>query len=97
MQPIRQGDVLLIPSQQVEGQKLSHLILAKGESTGHSHCISKGKAELCEKDGVLYLQILSEMALLSHEEHQAIWIPQGIWMVKTQREYEPTGWKYVTD
>lgn len=96
MQPLRQGDVILLPVQQSDGQKLSHLI-AEGEVTGHKHRISEGQAELSEKDATLYLRVLSEVALLSHEEHQVIAIPQGNWMVRIQREYEPEGWRYVAD
>jgi hypothetical protein len=97
MQAIRQGDVILLPVQQVEGQKIHHLILAEGEVTGHRHRISEGEAELSEKDGTLYLRVFSLNALLTHEEHKAIAIPQGHWMVKIQREYEPEGWRYVAD
>ena len=97
MLPIRQGDVILQPTQQPQGKKLPHLTLAEGEVTGHSHRISDGKAELYEKDGTLYLRVLSQTATLTHEEHKAIKIPQGDWMVKIQREYEPEGWRYVAD
>jgi hypothetical protein len=97
MQPIRQGDVILLPVQRADGQKLPHLTLAEGEVTGHSHRISEGRAELFEKDGTLYLHVLSETALLSHEEHRAISIPKGNWMIRIQREYEPQGWRYVAD
>ncbi|MBP0020696.1 MAG: hypothetical protein J7647_24465 [Cyanobacteria bacterium SBLK] len=97
MQPIRQGDVLLKPVPETTGKKLSHLTLAEGEVTGHSHRISNGEAELYEKDGTLYLRVLSETATLSHEEHHAIAVPQGDWLVKIQREYEPEGWRYITD
>lgn len=99
MQPIRQGDVILISVKktQDEGRKLPHLTLAEGEVTGHSHRISEGQAELYEKDGTLYLRVLSETAILTHEEHKAIQIPQGSWMVRIQREYEPEGWRYVAD
>lgn len=97
MQAIRQGDVILLPVQQVEGQKIPHLTLAEGEVTGHKHRITEGKAELSEKDGTLYLRVFSDSALLAHEEHKAISIPQGDWMVKIQREYEPEGWRYVAD
>lgn len=69
MQPIRQDDVILLPVQQVEGRKLFHLTVAEGEVTGHKHRISGGQAELSEKDGTLYLSVLSELALLTHEEH----------------------------
>ncbi|MHC5725682.1 MAG: hypothetical protein ACYTXY_16405 [Nostoc sp.] len=97
MQVIRQGDVILLPVQQVEGQKIPHLTLAEGEVTGHKHQITEGKAELYEQDSTLYLRVFSESALLAHEEHKAISIPQGDWIVKIQREYEPEGWRYVAD
>ncbi|WP_017721029.1 hypothetical protein [Kamptonema formosum] len=97
MQPIRQGDVILLPVEQTEGQKLPHLTLAEGEVTGHKHRISEGAAELYEKNGTLYLKVVSETAILSHEDHQAIAIPQGSWMVRIQREYEPKGWRLVKD
>ncbi|MBA3920783.1 MAG: hypothetical protein H0X31_03350 [Nostocaceae cyanobacterium] len=98
MQPIRQGDVILVPVGSVAGEEspLPHLILAFGES-GHKHQITTGVASLSERDGVMYLSVLSPQALLSHEEHQAIAIPHGTWMVKIQREYEPKGWRYVAD
>ncbi|NES87286.1 MAG: hypothetical protein F6K10_41540, partial [Moorea sp. SIO2B7] len=67
------------------------------EVTGHSHRISNGQAELYEKDGTLYLRVLSDTATLIHEEHKQIEIPQGNWMVRIQREYEPMGWRYVAD
>ena len=31
MQPIRQGDVILTPIEQIQGQKQPHLTLAEGE------------------------------------------------------------------
>jgi hypothetical protein len=97
MQPIRQGDVILLPAPQIEGEKLSHLTLAEGEVTGHKHRISDGKAELYEKDGILYLRVFSDTATLTHEEHNAISVPQGNWVVRIQREYEPQSWRYVAD
>ena len=97
MQPIRQGDVILIPVPQVEGEKIPHLTLVSGEVTGHKHRIAESEAELSQKDDTLYLRVFSDTALLAHEEHQPISIPQGNWMVRIQREYEPEGWRYVAD
>ncbi len=97
MKPIRQGDVILLPVQQAQGQKLPHLTLAEGEVTGHKHQISQGKAEVFEENGTFYLRVLSQTALLTHEEHKAIQVPQGSWMIRIQREYEPQGWRYVAD
>ncbi|MGA9380625.1 MAG: hypothetical protein WBV73_17815 [Phormidium sp.] len=97
MQPIRQGDVILIPTPSIEGNQLPHLTLAEGEVTGHKHRISEGEAELYERNGTLYLKVLSPTALLTHEEHEKIVIPQGDWLIRIQREYEPKGWRYVAD
>lgn len=104
MQPIRQGDVILIPVDAVDettfsqaGETLPHLTLAEGELTGHKHQISDGEAELRDRDGTLYLTITSDAALLTHEEHQPIRIPQGRWIVRIQRQYEPGDWSYVED
>ena len=96
--PLRQGDVILIPlTAPVAGTKLPHLTLAEGEVTGHRHRISDGEAELSERDGILYLKVLSPTAKLTHEEHQAIAVPQGEWQIRIQREYAPEGWRYVAD
>ena len=95
---LRQGDVLIIPSDtSVTGSKLPYLTLAKGEVTGHHHRISNGEAELFERDGVLYLKVLSPTAILTHEEHAQVNIPQGNWEIRIQREYVPEGWRYVAD
>jgi hypothetical protein len=98
MQPLRQGDVILIPaSETLTGAKLAHLTLAEGEVTGHRHRITQGEAELYKRNETLYLKVLSPTALLTHEEHQAITISKGDWIVRIQREYEPEGWRYVAD
>ncbi|HBB30849.1 MAG TPA: hypothetical protein DDZ80_09990 [Cyanobacteria bacterium UBA8803] len=98
MQPLPQGDVLVIPtSETAKNTQLPHLTLAEGEVTEHRHRITQGKAELYERAGTLYLKVRSRTALLTHEEHQPLSIPQGDWMVRIQREYEPEGWRYVAD
>jgi hypothetical protein len=99
VQPIRQGDVLLSPIvikfSVLNSHKLSHRTLAEGEVTGHSHRITQGDAALFQKDDTLYLEVLSETATLTHEEHAAISIPHGTWMVRIQREYQPGEFEYV--
>lgn len=97
---LRQGDVLIIPSNTAAtGTKLPHLTLAEGEVTGHRHRISNGEAELFERGGILYLKVLSPTAILTHEEHAQITIPQGNWEIRIQREYDPksAGWRIVAD
>ncbi len=100
LKPFRQGDVLLIPTRDetlVGDVCQPHLVLAEGEATGHRHQITAGQAELFDRHGTLYLRVISETARLTHEEHGVIDLPQGIWQVQIQREYEPHGWRYVTD
>jgi hypothetical protein len=95
--PIRQGDVLIKPIQVVKGEPLSHLVLAEGEVTGHKHQITEGVAELYQQELTLYLRVVSDTAILSHEEHGPVQIPQGDWAIHIQREYEPSGWRFVAD
>jgi hypothetical protein len=98
MKPIRQGDVILVSSSEsITAEPLPHLTVAEGEVTGHRHRISNGNAELYEQNGTLYLRVLSPIATLVHEEHTAISVPQGLWMIRIQREYRPEGWNYVKD
>ena len=89
MRAIRQGDLLLISVRGRSGKKLPHLTLAEGLVTGHAHRIQRGQAELYKANGTLYLRVLSNTAELSHEEHHTLQIPQGHWMVRMQREYQP--------
>ncbi|MFM7192343.1 MAG: hypothetical protein ACKOX2_16245, partial [Microcystaceae cyanobacterium] len=69
-------------------QKCPDLVLAIGQSTGHQHRISQGKADLYQRQGIHYLRVLSAQVVLTHPEHQAITIPQGNWVVRRQREYD---------
>ena len=94
---IRHGDVLIISTEQIKGKQLKHLVLAEGEVTGHAHRITEGDATLYEENGVLFLHVESEKALLTHEEHKPVEIPRGDYEIKIQREYEPEGWRNVAD
>jgi len=100
-QPFRQGDVLLLPLENLKegnAEELDHLVLAEGELTGHKHQITQGDAILLVTDeDEMMLKICSESALLSHEEHKQLIIPQGVWLVRRQREYTPDGWKFIAD
>lgn len=96
----RHGDVGVFPTNEdfkKDGKKLPHLVLAEGEVTGHTHRVTEGEATLYEKDGVLYLSVSSDTALLTHEEHAPVAIPTGDWEIRIQKEYEPEGWRNVQD
>lgn len=99
MEHIRHGDVLLtrVNEKDQDLKKLDHLVLAEGEVTGHAHRISEGKAELYEASDSMVLVVRSESAALTHEEHNRIDVPEGIYEVKIQREYVPQSYRYVQD
>ena len=84
----QQGDVLIQNVLEVEGKKLNHLILAKGEVTGHCHEITSGEAELYDHEGTLFLKVKSDEAILTHQEHGVITLPKGNYKIGIVREFD---------
>lgn len=91
---LQQGDVLLqkcpsIPENAKAKRPSSRgYVLAEGEVTGHAHTIVEtGKAQLFESDNQVYLKVVKEVNL-KHEEHNAIIIPAGDYIVKKVIEYD---------
>lgn len=103
----RQGDVLVVSTEHVlSGAAVSmprdrgRLVLARGEATGHAHAIHSALAELFqERDGRLYLRVRdgAEEVCLSHEEHDTIVLPPGLYQVVRQREYVPGAFREVAE
>lgn len=100
----RHGDVIIKKIDSIKGNRVKDnltqdIILAEGEVTGHAHRIKTGDGEvkLFEKQGILYLKVLSKKATITHEEHKPIEIPEGLYEINIQREYEPQGWRQVKD
>ena len=90
----RQGDVLLVPVDEVPAGKSveregGKLILARGEATGHHHAVLDRNAELMESAEAVYLKIMEAPAHLTHQEHATIEVPPGTYRVVRQREYQP--------
>ena len=100
----RQGDVLVVPADQVTGTPVARIgdriILAEGEATGHAHAICDPEAELLHdpKTEARFLRVLSDAGVdLEHEEHATITIPRGDWRVLRQVEATPWGLRRVAD
>lgn len=96
----RHGDVIInqIDALPEGAKKRGSVTLAYGEITGHSHRIANPhSAETFEFDGQIYLKITAPTALLIHEEHATIELPQGIYRVWQQREYTPEAVRTVYD
>jgi hypothetical protein len=104
----RQGDVLLVPIPEsrlpeaavpVARDARGALVLALGEATGHAHAVRAGDADLLADSAELdrrFLRIVSD-AVLTHEEHDPIPLPPGLYQVVRQREYEPGESRMVDD
>ena len=93
----RQGDILLeriyeipqqIMKQQQQQQTQDNYIIAHGES-GNQHRMSKHVLifENPENKEERYVQVLSQNTDLVHQEHKSIYIPQGIYIIRREREY----------
>jgi hypothetical protein len=94
----RQGDLLFIqqdtrPAADLTARQ-SNVIVA-GEATGHAHRLTAGTI-LEAPDGALYLD-LPYVAKVVHEEHNAITLDPGLWLVVRQREYSPEAIRTVLD
>jgi len=77
---------------------LSHLTLAHGEVTGHSHRIApRSDAKLYRTPQTLILEVRAESVPLIHEEHATIDLPRGIYRAWRQREYTPTEIRILAD
>lgn len=98
----RQGDVLLVAVRAVPAgavpvpRRDGELVLAEGEATGHLHAIADPNAELlalpalpAEEIERRFLRIVGGTATLTHQEHDPIVLPRGLYRVIRQREYVP--------
>ena len=83
----QQGDIIIEKVSEIKGKKLNHLVLAKGEITGHNHQVMEGEAELYEHEGTLFLRVNSDTATIVHEEHKPVTIPKGDYVVRQVVEY----------
>ena len=61
-------------------------ILAEGEATGHAHVIDDS-VEMWKVDGALYLHN-THVVDLTHEEHDTVKVPPGIWQITPTFEYD---------
>ena len=109
MRPMyRQGDILLIPIDQVPPgtkpvkRENGKLILAHGEITGHHHAFDTDveNVELVSKEDAAELYLLvygDETVPLTHQEHATIPVAPGKYEVRRQREYSPEALRQLQD
>ena len=100
----RQGDVLIERVQDVPPftRRVEGTVLARGELSGHAHRVAEAEeVELYEGPGeTLYLRVLGTKATVVHDEHKAITLTRGAYVVRKQREYAPERYgrlRYISD
>ena len=103
----RQGDIAIIPIERKcrpapktrVQPDCGRIVLAYGEVTGHAHALPAGDVELYETANAVdrILRVRSHVTTLTHEEHAPIELPQGDYIVRRQREYEPEAIRLVAD
>lgn len=86
---IRQGDVLLVrlPRLPRSARRRREAVLAVPGENGHRHLL-KG-AQLFEHDGrALAVVPEGRTALLEHDEHPHVAVPEGVWEIRLPRTYD---------
>lgn len=84
---IQQGDVIVERVEKIQGQKIQGMTVAYGKATGHHHTFIDD-VELYEKEGVLFCKVLTDEAILKHQEHGIVAVPIGDYVVRKVREYD---------
>ena len=98
----QQGDVLIKPVSQLpqwqqdeimkrEKKDTPELVVAQGETTGHSHVIRGKIVKFVPKGSGSSNTIafeLTEPATISHEEHKTFTLPAGTYYIEQVREFD---------
>ena len=97
----RQGDVLIIPVSKIPSdmKRTKRVTLALGEVTGHHHSIAYGAIGYADDENSLaeYVEVDSDSADLTHQEHDTISLPKGKYRKIIQVEYTPEAIRNVAD
>lgn len=103
---VRQGDVLItqvdnLPkkAKQVKRDQGDRIILAYGEATGHHHAIADIGVEMFEvaEAAERWLRVGAKGVVVTHEEHGAVVLPAGDYIVELPEEYSPQEIRRVAD
>ena len=105
-----QGDILIrkiatIPSDAIKQDTSNGIHVVAHSETGHHHVIDAEDVEYYQ-DGqdklTAYLVVQSAIGkairhLRSFHTHEPITVPPGIYEIRRQREYTPSGWRRAAD
>lgn len=89
----RHGDLLLEKVDSLpKGLKIKKdNVLLEGEITGHAHRVKTGAKVWQDKNGNVYMAVVTPTAPLTHEEHKTIEVPRGTYKITRQIESDPYG------
>lgn len=94
----RQGDLLIVaapnPTRGKHARPITDGVIQEGEATGHAHRLANGEAWV---DAGNTFITSTGSAVLTHDEHDTITLPEGNYRVIRQREYTPEGERVVRD
>ena len=101
----RQGDIYFVKLDKDanlnEAKPVKNGVIARGETTGHAHRLSNASLAagvlLCLLREAMYLRAPGEGAVIVHEEHGPVTLPQGDYAVVHQREFDGLQWRQVWD
>lgn len=92
MENYRHGDLLLkrVDTIPKKVTKVSTLVLAEGETTGHKHRFVGGQVQVFadETQAPAYVQV-TKASQLVHEEHKSLDIEEGTYQIVHEREFNP--------
>lgn len=93
----RQGDLLIVPGEFTADRYTRPIedgVVQHGEATGHAHRIEGGQAYNVRGETFV---VSDGFALLTHDEHDTIHLPEGTFRILRQREFTPEGERRVRD
>jgi hypothetical protein len=99
----RQGDILIQEITEIPptAERRKSLVLASGDTTGHSHRIERNRMARVfsnhDGDDELFLEVIAEEAKVVHPEHEPIILPRGRYRVWRQREWDGDRGRNVRD
>jgi hypothetical protein len=91
MEIYRQGDVIIKPSEIPSDVKpTAESVIAYGEVTGHAHRFVEGRGTIFENPAtkLRFLLVIPGGLSVTHEEHEDVNLPEGNYILITQREYD---------
>ena len=86
----RHGDLLIRKTKEIPSnlKSANTVIIAEGEKTGHKHQLHGNVTVYKQELDSLYFKVKTS-AELTHQEHKTIRIPEGMYRVEQEREFNP--------